>query len=65
MTGPTSGAGTAFPSGALDFTPVFCEVRVAAEIIVFSVVFCLSFCPFSFDHFIVCLFLIYGFFLPL
>jgi hypothetical protein len=43
MTGPTSGAGTAFPSGALDFTPVFCEVRVAAEILVFSVVFCLSF----------------------
>ena len=33
--------------------PVFSGVRVARSL-VFSVLFCRSFCPFSFDHFSVC-----------
>ena len=44
----TIGGGTAFPSGAPEFTPVFRGVRVARSL-VFCVVKhrCLSFCPFS------------------
>ena len=32
-TGVTCGAGTASPSGANKFTPVFCEVRVAPSLV--------------------------------
>ena len=51
-TGATSGPGTANPSGAHEFTPSFSGVLV----IIFSVLcmFCLSFCPFSFDHCYIC-----------
>ena len=55
-TGVTCGTGTAKPSEATDFTPVFSEVRVARSLVV-CVCFvdrCLSFCPFSFGHCIVC-----------
>jgi hypothetical protein len=46
--GATSGAGTAYPSGAPDFTPVFSGVRVTRSLLV-CVCFvdhCLSFCTF-------------------
>ena len=39
MTGATCGAGTSFPSGAPEFTPVFSGVYVAG-----SKVFCVMFC---------------------
>ena len=39
--GATSGAGTAYPSGAFDFTLVFCGVRVTRSL-VFSAIFCRS-----------------------
>ena len=44
----TSGAGTAYPSGALEFTPCFSGVRVTQSLVL-CVCFedrCLSFCPF-------------------
>jgi hypothetical protein len=54
------GAGTAYPSGAHEFThptsPVFSGVRVTRSL-VFCVCFvdrCLSFCTFSFGHYDVC-----------
>jgi len=61
-TGATCGAGTAYPSGAPEFTHGFSVVRVARSL-VFCVMFldhCLSFCPVSFGHCIVCS-LIYSF----
>jgi hypothetical protein len=48
-TGATSGAGTAYPSGAPEFTPIFSGVRVTRSLIL-CVWFedrCLSFCTFS------------------
>jgi hypothetical protein len=35
MTGVTSGAGTAYLSGATEFTPVFSEVRVTRSLVLF------------------------------
>ena len=47
-TSATNGAGTAYPTGVSEFTPVFGEIRVARSL-VFYVVFCISFfCPFVF-----------------
>jgi hypothetical protein len=55
--GGTSGAGTYYPSGAPELTPgFFSGVRVTRSL-VFFVMFvdrCLSLCPFSFDHCVVC-----------
>ena len=34
-TGATSGAGTAYPSGALEFTPVFNGVRVTQSLVLY------------------------------
>ena len=65
-TGRTSGAGTAYPSGAPEFTPVFSGVRVTRSLVV-CVCFedrCLSFCTFSFGHCVVSP-SINGFWLPL
>ena len=48
MTGATRGAGTAYPSGASEFTPVFSGVCVT-RCLVLCVCFvdrCLSFCTF-------------------
>jgi hypothetical protein len=59
--GVTSGAGTAFPSGAPEFTPIFSGFRVA-QYLVLCVCFvdrCLSFCIFSFGHCVVCSSVIY------
>jgi hypothetical protein len=53
MTGVTSGAGTAYPSRAPEFTPIFSEVQVAP-----SLVFCEDFCRSLFV-------LVYFFFWPL
>ena len=55
-TGVTSGAGTAYPSGAHEFTPGFSGVRVTRALVlcVCFVDCCLSFNTFSFGHFIVC-----------
>jgi hypothetical protein len=66
-TGVTNRAGTAYPSRAPEFTPVFCGVRVTRSL-VFCVCFvdrCLSFCTCSFGHCVVCSSSIYGFWLPL
>ena len=54
-TGATSGAGTAYPFGAHEFTPVFSGVRVAQSL-VFCVVHCKSsfFSFFYFVNYIVC-----------
>ena len=45
-TGATSGAGTAYPSGTPEFTPVLCGVRVARSLVlcVCFVDRCLFFC---------------------
>ena len=40
MTGATSGAGTDYPSGVPEFTPVFCEVRVTRFVYVLYIVVC-------------------------
>ena len=54
------GAGTAYPSGAHEFThptsPVFSGVRVARSLVLWLcfVDRCLSFCTFSFGHYDVC-----------
>jgi hypothetical protein len=54
----TSAAGTAYPSGAPEFTPGFKWGCVGQSLyIVFCVCFvdrCLSFCTFSFGHCVVC-----------
>ena len=65
--GATSGAGTTYPSGAPEFTPVFSGVRVTRFLIlcVWFVDRCLSFCTFSSGHCVVCSSSIYGFWLPL
>ena len=54
-TGVTCGVGTAIPPRAPEFNPRFYWIRVARSF-VFCVMFCrsLSFCPFSFEHCIVC-----------
>jgi hypothetical protein len=55
-TGATSGAGTAYPSGAPGFNPGFSGIRVTRALVL-CVCFVdrwLSFCPFSFGHCIVC-----------
>jgi hypothetical protein len=50
MTGATSGAEIAYPSGAPEFTPGFSGVHVTLSLVlcVYFVDHCLSFCPFSF-----------------
>jgi hypothetical protein len=50
--GVTSGAETAHPSGAPEFTPVFCGVCVTRSYILYLcfVDRCLSVCSFSFGH---------------
>jgi hypothetical protein len=60
-----SGAGTAYPSGAPQFTPGFSGVRVARSLVlcVCFVARCLSFC--SFGHFFFISPSIYVFWLPL
>jgi hypothetical protein len=65
--GATSGAGTAYPSGAPEFTPGFSGVRVTRSLVLYVcfVDRCLSFCAFSFGHCVVCSSSIYGFWLPL
>jgi hypothetical protein len=65
-TGATNGAGTAYPSEAPEFTPVFSGVRVTRSLVLYVcfVDRCLSFCTFSFGHCVVCS-SIYGFWLPL
>ena len=62
-TSATSGAGTSYPSGAPEFTPVFSGVRVTRSLVlcVCFVDRCLSFCTFSFGHCVVCSSSIYGF----
>jgi hypothetical protein len=63
----TRGARTAYPTEALEFTPVLSEVYVARSVVLcfmFFVNHLLSICPFSFDHCIVGP-LIYCFWLPL
>ena len=64
--GATSGAGTPYPPGAHEFTPGFSGVRVSQSLAlcVCFVDRCLSFCPFSFGHCVVCSSSIYGFWLP-
>ena len=49
------GAGTTYPSGAHDFTPVCSGVRVTRSLVlhVCFVDRCLSFSTCSFDHFVV------------
>ena len=66
-TGDTSGTGTACPSGAHEFTPVFSRVRVTRSLILYVcfVDRCLSFCIFSSGHCVVYSYSIYGFWLPL
>jgi hypothetical protein len=51
----TSGAGTAYPSGAPEFTPGFHGVRVTLSLVLWVcfVDRCLSFCSFTFGHIIV------------
>ena len=59
----TSGAGTAYPPRAPEFTPGFySRVHVTRSLVlcVWFVDSCLSFCIFSFDHCVVCS-SIYGF----
>ena len=60
-------AGTAYPSGAPEFTPVFSGVRVTRSLVLYVcfVDRCLYFCTFSFGHCAVCSSSIYGFWLPL
>jgi len=54
-TGASSGAGTAYPSGAQKFTHVYSGVRVTRSVVlcVCFVDRCLSFCTFSFGHCVV------------
>jgi hypothetical protein len=62
MTGVTSGAGTAYTSGAPEFTSGFSGVHVSRSLVLYVcfVDRCLSFCTFSFGHCVVCS-SIYGF----
>jgi hypothetical protein len=61
--GEASGAGTAYPSGTSEFTPVVSWVQVTLSLVlcVYFVDRCLSFCTFSFGHCVVCFSSIYGF----
>ena len=61
--GITSGARTAHPSGAPEFTPVFSGARGTRSLVLYVcfVDRCLSFCTFSFGHCVVCSSSIYGF----
>jgi len=61
-----SGAGTAYPSGAPEFTSGFSGVRVTRSLVlcVCSVDRCLYLCPFSFGHCVVCPSSICWFWLP-
>ena len=54
---------TAYPSGAIEFTPVVSEVRVTPSLVLYVcfVDLCLYFCPFSFGHCVVCSSSICGF----
>ena len=64
-TSAISGAGTAYPSGSPACIPCFSGVRVALSL-AFCAMFCRSlFVFFSFGYCMVCLSLIYGFWLPL
>ena len=60
-------AGTAYPSGAPEFTPVVSGVRVIRSLVlcVCFVDRCFSFCTFSFGHCVVCSSSICGFWLPI
>jgi hypothetical protein len=54
--GVTIGAGTAYPSEALSLPPVVNRVRVTRSLVL-CVCFkdrCLSICPFSFGHCVIC-----------
>ena len=61
-TGGTSRAGTAYPSVAPEFAPVFSGICVTRSLVlcVCFVDHCSSFCTFPFGHCVVCS-LIYGF----
>jgi hypothetical protein len=63
ITGATSEAGTAYPFGAPKLIPRFSGVRVTRSLVLYVcfVDRCLSFCPLSFDHYVVCSSTIYGF----
>jgi hypothetical protein len=56
LTNATHGAGAAYPSGAPEFTPGFNGVRVTRSLVLYVcfVDRCLSICPFSFGHCVVC-----------
>ena len=62
LTGFTRGAGTDIPFRAPEFTPSFSGVRVTRSLILYLwfVDRCLSFCIFSFDHYVVCSSSMYG-----
>ena len=62
MMGAISGAGNTYPSGVPEFILVFIGVRVTQSLVlwVMFVDRCLSFCPLSFGHCVVCP-MIYGF----
>ena len=62
-TGAISGAGTAYTSGASEFTPSFSGLRVTQCFL--CVDRCLSFSLYSFDHCVACPSLIYSFWLAL
>ena len=68
-TDASSGEGTAYPSGAPEFPPLFIGVHVAQSLIFLVVLFGLLFCLFvfffSFGHCIVCPCSNYGFWLHL
>ena len=59
----SSGAGTAYPSGAHEFRPVFSGVHVTRSLVLYVcfVDRCLFFCTFSVGHCVVCSSSIYGF----
>jgi len=67
LSGATSGAGTAYPFGAHEFTPGFSGIRVTRSLVLYVcfVNRCLFFCTFSFGHCVVCSSPMYGFWLPL
>ena len=62
----TGGAGIAYPSGATEFITCFSGIRVALYLVlcVCFVDRCLSCCPFSFNHCVVCPSMIYESWLP-
>jgi hypothetical protein len=64
-TGANSGAGTAYPSGAPEFTFQWGSCYSILVLCVCFVDRCLSFCTFYFGHCVVCSSSIYGIWLPL